>query len=780
MLNRTVGWVLSAALVLFGAAGLPEYAKADSGNMYSSRDAWYAPADGTTENTYNSHTEWKWERKDSGRDWFDFAAFKKDNKNVFGSIPPNVTGEDRVKGDAWTTAGGSWNHPAVGEGWMMPYMLTGHPDYAVSRTFTAPRSGRVELSTEDGNLYGGSNQPGVKNNRTAFVRITVNDEQIWPDGSGGMRIPETDGQTYKFGKITTEIAEGDKLRFEVYNGDSDSQNGKAVYWIPTVKYVYGGRIDLFPDLHDDVPAGQVFTLNFSDAMEEITAEDIKISPLDGVAVKDVSNSDDGASLSFGFDGLKGNTQYKVSIDGIRPLAGGYDAFSYSFEFTTEKIFEYPIYDSDDAWGDMSEAGMKNDDEHWQWLYKNNSTKDTLTPYVPYTLTEISQTQSYSKPAQNEDGGYDYAAMLSPSGSAENRTRVYCDAKSNAYARNVMGRWWMRPAVATQSEPAQSKDNEIVKAFTAKETGVIRISARDLTGRAKIYNRKFSEANLNGAVLRIIKKGLDNTDEELWTHTFKYTAATLPEEGLAEYDFEPISTDIQKGEQLWFVVSGELGGSAYSKQVFWNPVVEYTSLYPNITNMTPEDKASGVALNFEQRISFDYPIRCIGLSDIEVDKGAAAASVGLEDGNTTLCISYSGLKQDTEYRVKLHNVIIDKAHDNSSRVYEFSFVTGSAVQVGEIYILNGQLSAGENTVCAEVNNASSEAVEAALLVCVCKGTKTDYEIISAGTVYRSDISENDLLSVTVDLPESENHFLKAVLLNNVSSAIALTPIKIFGQ
>lgn len=243
--GRLCSLLVSAAMLI---SCVSVQAFAEEGAAYKATDAWYAPENNATENTYNGHAEWKWERKDSGRDWFDFAAFKTE-KQVFGMIPPNVTGtENRIAGNAWTTTSGAWNHPAVGEGWMLPYMLTGHPDYAVSKTFTAPASGTVELSTEDGNIYGGSNQPGVTNNRTAFVRITVNNEQIWPDSGEGMRIPETDGQTLKFRKVTTKIFKGDKLRFEVYNGDSDAQNGKAVYWKPVVTYTDSQEGDVYNSL----------------------------------------------------------------------------------------------------------------------------------------------------------------------------------------------------------------------------------------------------------------------------------------------------------------------------------------------------------------------------------------------------------------------------------------------------------------------------------------------------------------------------------------------------
>ena len=773
---KRTAWLVSIAIVL-NILCLPSAAGAEEKLVYSSLDAWYEPSDQSTENTYNGSLEWKWERKDSGQDWFAFVKFH-ESRQSFGMTPKNVIGtQNRPAGAAWTTNNGSSNHPAVGKGWMLPYAQKGKPDNAVSRCFTAPKSGVVSLYTEDGYIYGGSNNPGVADNRTAFIRITQNGEQIWPEAGESVRIPETSEQAYKFEPFTAKVSAGDKLRFEVYNGDdNDSGYGKYVYWIPVITYIYE-PVSITPAELSCLPLEQVFTLTFADELEAMDADCISIS---NASVKSFSQSSDKKSISFSFDGLKGNSEYTVTVNGISPLGEG--VYSYIFTLTTEEVFEYPVYESDAAWSDVLTAdNMKNDDPVWRWLYKNDATKDTLTPYVPYTLTAQNYTQNYCKPAQNEDGSYDYETVIASSSSSDNRTRVYCDSQTDAYMRNSMGRWWMRLSVATQTEPKQSVDNEIVKAFTAPETGRVSIYAKDLGGASKIYDRRFTDANVNGAALKIIKKTQDGAEEELWSYTFKYTAATVPESGLAEYDFQPLETDIQKGESLWFTVSGEAGGSAYSKQVFWNPVVEYTALCPNITAMSPENGASGLAPNFEQKISFDYQLQPVSTEDIEIDGGARAERVWLSDGGKTLCISFSGLKTDTQYNVKLHNIRINNVYSNYNIVHEFSFTTGSAVQTGEIYLENGTLAAGSNTICADINNSAgaSNPVSAALLASVCRGTEANYEIVSAKSVCRDDIGENDMLCVTVELPEGNNYFIKAVLLESISSARALLPIKLFG-
>lgn len=256
--KKVYAWLLAVSMI-FACFTTPILAEGEgtASDIYKASDAWYAPADGTAENTYRGHTEWKWERKDSGQDWFDFAKFHT-NKRAFGMTPGNVIGDEtvRIAGSAWTTEKADWNHPAVGEGWMLPYMKTGNPDYAVSKTFTAPKTGKVRLSTEDGSIYGGSGNPGNASNRTAFIRITVNDRQIWPAEGRSLRIPETTTQEYKFEPVEILLRKNDKLRFEVYNGDSTEQYGKYVYWKPVVEYLPDSPINNSYDALDaDITAG---------------------------------------------------------------------------------------------------------------------------------------------------------------------------------------------------------------------------------------------------------------------------------------------------------------------------------------------------------------------------------------------------------------------------------------------------------------------------------------------------------------------------------------------
>ncbi|MGN0179900.1 MAG: hypothetical protein ACI4DY_10745, partial [Monoglobaceae bacterium] len=71
-------------------------------------------------------------------------------------------------------------------------------------------------------------------------------------------------------------------------------------------------------------------------------------------------------------------------------------------------------------------------------------------------------------------------------------------------------------------------------------------------------------------------------------------------------------------------------------------------------------------------------------------------------------------------------------------------------------------------------------KAALMAAVCKKTTAGYSVVSTRTVCREDIGENDELKVTVSLPDAEQYFIKAVLLETVPSARAVTPIAVFSK
>lgn len=428
---------------------------------------------------------WSWEYSDKSSGY----VYKKltvacEDQSVYGTVPTDeATAANRKNGFAWKS-GNAWNNAGVGQHWMVPYVKTTdttveeRAKFSVSRTFTSPINGTISVSTEDGKIYGGAKQSG-NGNTMAYVRITRNGQQIWPV-EGELQLPYTGAyiQTYNFSELSNiTVYRGDKVRFEVYNGDGDAGNGKMVYWAPVITYT--------------------------------------------------------------------STEANANM----------------------------VYNSDDVWPEALDGTttITNDDPVWQFIYRNTQSNNQ---YKAYELSVGNQTQNYLAPVKDANGSYTYANQLGLSDGADTRTRIFTDSTTNGDKRNALGRYWMRLSVATGSEPKQNANNRIVKSFTAPRSGNVCISAADMSGDAKIYNQKLDSNNSKGAVVNILKWAPDGTNKTIWTHTFAYNANTTPADGVEVLDFENMSIYMNKGEQLWFMVSGATGGSAYAKQVFWNPVVSY--------------------------------------------------------------------------------------------------------------------------------------------------------------------------------------------------------------
>lgn len=259
-----------------------------------------------------------------------------------------------------------------------------------------------------------------------------------------------------------------------------------------------------------------------------------------------------------------------------------------------------VYKSTDAWpaDGFSEADLKNDDPVWRFLYRDNATvgaekEETDAQYKAYTIAKAGNSGEFAAPISNGDGTYDYGL----SGADQ---IVYSDGTANPGMRNAMGKYWMRLSVAGGSEPKKSVSNRIVKAFTAPRSGNVSVSAEDMSGAAKIYNKTISSANITGAVVKVIKKTAEATDEKLWKHKFVYNKDTTPANGIESVDFENLSVHLNQGEQLWFVVSGEATANGWALQVFWNPTVTY-SYGPE--SITPSDLS---AVFLEQDFTVTFP------------------------------------------------------------------------------------------------------------------------------------------------------------------------------
>ncbi len=760
--------------------------------VFKASEAW---SETTSGNTY-----WKWEQYDLDSSY----AWKELNgaiasQSAFGTPLTATTTDERISGNAWKN-NSSWERAGVGQYWLIPRVqasgdVSRRAEYAVSRTFTAPAEGNIKITTEDGKIYGGSKQDAT-NNKTAFVRITKNGSSIWDGG----QIPYTKIviQEMNFSELTTTVAQGDVIRFEVYNGeDNDQGYGKSVYWAPVITYytpdsgsegdggegdggegdggegessVYAPSSTLPSDL-SAVGKDEVFTLTFDNTLEAMTSSDIEIvGGVKQAAVNNFNQTSD--AISFAFSDLEPSTTYTVNISNLI-ASGTTNVCNYSFNFTTKDFLVVPIYDSDAAWNETS-----NTDTVWAWLYRNTLTMDTINPYVKYTLTAQNTTNIYVAPIKGSDGKYDY----SHEGATGETSRVFCDSQTNAYMRNALGRYWARLSVGTSSEPLQHVKNEIVKEFTAPETGKVKIYAKDMDGNSKIYNRKITENNKLGAVVKILRK-TDSEDVSLWSYEFDYSSKSIPSKGVAECELTPFEIDVKKGEKIWFVISGELGGSAYAKQVFFRPVVEYLNIVPNVTATNPSNGENDVPLNFEHIITYDHYIQVPDIANVEINNSATVSSVTRGSDEKTLKVTFANLKPVTKYTVKIKGIREASIVEENSLVYEYSFTTAQTVNYEGIKLggsETGTLVNGSNEFSVVINNTQTATpFKATMLVAVCNGTEDNYTIESVHYARREDILANTSLNSSVNIADKTGRFVKVLVLESSASAKALLPIKIFN-
>lgn len=472
MKSKKITSLILAVCMLAGLFSFPVFAvEEEVKTVYKASEAW--------NETTSGDEYWSWEHSDMDTDYgFEVINGQIAVSTGFGTNPTDTitSSEQYVDGNSWKN-GSAWNFPGVGQYWMIPLIKTSgttseqRAKFSVSKTFKAPVSGDVTLSTEDGYIYANSKEDSAANS-TAYVRITRNGVQIWPE-SGELQIPRNADhiQPYEFKNLNIKLYKGDVLRFEVYNGDGSQGYGKRIYWAPVVTY---------------------------------------------------STTEADANM---------------------------------------------VYNSLDVWSEnlTSTSTVTNVDPVWQFLYRNTQSNNQ---YKAYTLTKGITTSGFLAPKSNEDGTYDYTQ----GSTTETSTTIFSDSTSNADMRNALGKYWMRLSVATGSEPKQNANNRIVKSFTAPRSGNVCISAIDMLGDSKIYNKGLTASNNKGAVVNILKWKPDGTNQTIWTHTFTYNTET--QSSIEVIDFENMSIYVNKGEMLWFMVSGATGGSAYAKHVFWTPVVSY--------------------------------------------------------------------------------------------------------------------------------------------------------------------------------------------------------------
>ena len=306
-----------------------------------------------------------------------------------------------------------------------------------------------------------------------------------------------------------------------------------------------------------------------------------------------------------------------------------------------------VYSSDEAWPETvtNTTEITNDDEIWTFKY----SLDSGSTYSDYTLTAGNNTYYFVAPNLEDDGTYDYT-YVETSG---NHTRVFRAESTTtdpSTQGDIIGKWWMKPAGATT--------RRVAKVFTAPYTGKITISAKDESGDAKIYSKAILDGNTAGPVLYIIKKTTGGESTEIWKQIMDYSGSNGTTQ-LKTLSFGDIDIEVSKGEEIWFVVSGEQSANGKTKFVYWNPVISYNTKYAFSSDEAwPETVTNTTEITNNDEIwNFKY----------STDDGSTYTEFSASGGNNTYWLAAPQKNNDGTY---------DYAYVESSGNHTRAFWNGS--------------------------------------------------------------------------------------------------------
>lgn len=337
-------------------------------------------------------------------------------------------GEDGGQGDAWLSADknpladqekltANWSGlmtltPAVGKYKLRPEVNEDSKGYVARmmpravRTFTAPNTGRIKITADDGN--GNSRILGTKNDDIggAFVRIMYNGRMIWPNSSSldGVQIPgvtknsdgvyesadgcmAADDGASAYGyvsqeELTLDVKKGDKIYFEVHNGTLKYNFwNKFVYWDPIVEYEQTSSYAENIIVKDN--DGNELT-DFEAVVEEgsctVSADISSVyHDLGKVALAAAIYDADGTLLSVGYDtntlAMNDTAHYAISIDDVGDAEGGYMKL---FAFDSMDDMK-PVRIKGIGGTDGTDSVLMKTDDSWMPTYENVSG-DFYAPY----------------------------------------------------------------------------------------------------------------------------------------------------------------------------------------------------------------------------------------------------------------------------------------------------------------------------------------------------------------------------------------------------------------
>lgn len=637
------------------------------------------------------------------------------------------------------------------------------------RTFIAPNSGNITITAcgptddENGKVWGAitsGNPQGAKisiNKTDAGDTEHKNIKRVWPSDSDGYQFlwnesSEQNGMVLDFEPLTISVNKGDELHFESASNYSENWWGTTIFWNPMVTYTsYNPTVKSLAASEgnfENASLNQSYSVTFEETLNSISVENISIAGRlnDGSALKNTPSvsttalSEDKKTVTFSFSGLEKSAEYTVTLKNMDFDGMDAGAFVYSFGFKTKQPAASISYKASDSY-----SASGNIDSVWRLQYKNDNI----------IYTDLTKT------------GWSNLNVA-----ADGKTVTAGDSwKINDYQNGFAVSKYLMVGGNVADGDATVNSDVAVKTFTVPKSGYVTIGASDPNGNSKVWSN-LTSVNNPGASISVSKTeaGDDKylTTEMIWpkdgkAYQFKWDENN--QEKCSEVEFEPITVRVNAGDKLHFETAAK-DGNWWGMVVYWDPIVSYKAVFPEAVDKNFED-GGRYAPNYEYSMEFDDDMAPLSTENIKIDGGASVKSAEVNEGRR-VTFSFDGIKEGVRYNVTVSGLRYDTVDDpNMSEPYTFSFIGGSAVEALNARLGTPHIKAGENKVYVSVNNSGAEKCSASMLVCLMKGTADNYEVESVNYVSRDDIGANDTMSVSVEVDDSNDRFIRVLVVKSVN-------------
>lgn len=341
----------------------------------------------------------------------------------------------------------------------------------------------------------------------------------------------------------------------------------------------------------------------------------------------------------------------------------------------------------------------------------------------------------------------------------------------------VGAYWMTPSVKLY--PVDSKHSS-VKTFTSPKTGDVTVG----------FDSYFYATDGMKSGARIVLES-NGTKTKIWPSDTDYYELTQTKTSTPS----PINLELKKGDKIHFEISRNQQKMDYEdpyySKIYWDPKIVYQKVYPDLIECSCADNAVDVALDSSLVLKYSGELVNLGKSNVtiyEIDKkgietiskDTTVKEVIMEENNSKITVSFNNLKPETKYAVNIASIRLKSSMEDAVLSKKIVFTTKPLISFSQATTLTGSLLQGENTIYTDIVNNTDEAVDAALIAFVCKGTLSKYVVESASVTQVKGITDTQRLSVTVNVENTDTHFVKVTLTKNIKSAYSYTPLKMLTK